>query len=145
MRHRATSLVIFAASLSGCATIYSEPTQPVTFITTCANSTKVIAAQCQISTPKGTRSITTPGVIELSRTDAKVEVICTSANAAVGQTDVKPSDSLIWATNFVPFAIFYGGFITGIVGSVVDSATGASNDFPKSVTVALNCERPVGD
>ena len=122
----------------GCATIYTDPTQSVTFITTCANSTRVVVAQCSITSPRGIQKLNTPGVIELSRSDTRLAIECDSPESGFGRTELRADTSLKWTGNFAPFI---GGISGGIVGGLIDGASGASNEFPKSLTITLNCSR----
>jgi len=134
------SLGVSCLLISGCATIYTDSTQSVTFITTCNGSTKVVPAQCTLVTPRGTQRLTTPGVVELARTDSRVSIECDSAASGLGRAELKSSSNLSWTGNFAPFI---GGIAGGIVGGVVDSVSGASQEFPKSITISLACVSPV--
>jgi hypothetical protein len=122
--------------LNGCATIYTDSTQSVTFITTCANSTRVVPAECAVIGPRGSQRISTPGVISLARTDTKLSVECDSPISGRGRAELAADANFKWTGNFAPFV---GGIAGGIVGGLVDAASGASNEFPRSITIQLNC------
>ncbi len=131
-------LVLPAAAtfLGGCATIYTDSTQSVTFITTCANSTRVVPAECSIVGARGTQKVSTPGVIGLTRADKRLAVSCESPLSGRGHAELIADANFKWTGNFAPFV---GGIAGGIVGGLVDAASGASNEFPKSITIQLNC------
>ena len=130
------SLLVAAALLTGCATIYTDSTQSVTFITTCENSTRVVPAECSIIGARGTQKISTPGVISLARTDTKLSIECDSPISGRGRAELTADANFKWTGNFAPFV---GGIAGGIVGGLVDVASGASNEFPRSITISLNC------
>jgi hypothetical protein len=125
--------------LQGCATIYTDSGQGVTLITTCANSTKVVNSQCTLTTPRGVQTVITPAAVELLRTDKKVIIECDSPETGKGRAELNSSENLKWAGNLTPYNLPWNLFGGAIVGIIVDSATGASSEFPTSLTISLSC------
>jgi hypothetical protein len=138
MQKRAFVFLVLAL-LQGCATIYTDSGQGVTLITTCANSTKVVNSQCALTTPRGIQTVTTPAAVELLRTDKRVTIECDSPETGKGRAELNSSENLKWAGNLTPYNLPWNLFGGAIVGIIVDSASGASSEFPKSLTISLAC------
>lgn len=135
MNIRLMAGLLAMSMISGCASIYTDATQAVTLITTCANSTRVIQSQCTLRTPRGAQTISTPGAVELSRTDQRVSIECESPETGKGRAEISSRENLNWAGNLNPWNLVG----TAIIGIIVDSASGATSEFPKSITIAMAC------
>lgn len=125
--------------VSGCATIYTDSGQGVTLITTCVNSTRVVKSECTLTSPRGSQTVITPAAVELARTDKRVTIECDSRETGKGRAELSSVENLKWAGNLTPYNLAWNLFGGAIVGVVVDSASGASSEFPKSLTISLAC------
>ena len=128
-------LVFVAASIGGCATIYTDSTQPVTVMTVCEGSTRTVKTECELSGSGWRQTIITPSVVEVNRSADRIRIDCASPEIGRGTAELEASSNFKWASNINPFNLVG----TAVVGVLVDYASGASNEFPKSVTIVLRC------
>ena len=108
---------------AGCATIVSGTTQEIALTTPGAEG-----AQCSLTSPDGSYSVVTPGAVTVGRSKHDIKVRCVKPGFSDG-TAVIVSTAEGWtAGNIV---------VGGPVGLITDSATGAQNEYPKKLKVAM--------
>jgi hypothetical protein len=119
-------LVLVAAALlvSGCATVTTGTTQTV------AVMTDPEGADCQFSRDNAlvARVNPTPGVVTVGKSSGKIAVLC--------KKDGYQDTAGELASEFQ--AMTFGNIILGgIIGVVVDAASGAMNKYPESISFTL--------
>jgi len=103
----------------------------VSLITTCEHSTAVVHAQCTLANARGTTTIMTPAAVNIQRSAGDLRIQCDSTSGS-GKAVLQASGKWSTAGNLI-----FGG----IFGVGVDLASGASFQYPKEVTLELQCPR----
>ncbi len=125
------TLVFIALDIAGCATMAGDTDQSVSLITTCEHSTAVVHAQCTLANARGTTTIMTPAAVNIQRSAGDLRIQCDSTSGS-GKAVLQASGKWSTAGNLI-----FGG----IFGVGVDLASGASFQYPKEVTLELQCPR----
>jgi hypothetical protein len=115
---------VAAISLVGCSTITTGTTQSILV------DTKPSGAICRFSRSDREVGVVnpTPGMLMITKDKAPLTVICT-------KSDFYPNTGILLA-NFEPMTL--GNILLGgIVGSLVDVATGANQKYDATLTVTL--------
>lgn len=117
-------LCLTVASLSGCATITTGTTQSILVDTTPAG------AICRFSRSDREVGVVnpTPGMLMVTKDGAPLTVICT-------RTGYYPNTGVLRA-NFEPMT-FGNILLGGIIGIVVDAASGADRKYDATLTVTM--------
>jgi hypothetical protein len=109
----------------GCASVVEGTTQPI-YVTTSPEP----GANCEVSNARGSWPVITPGTVVVKKSDSVLVVHC----AKEGQRDAEeyyaaklPTAALIGA--MIPYA--------GIVSAAVDGSSGASGEYPNTITIIL--------
>jgi len=113
--------------LSGCASIISGVSQPVS-IETRLNGEPVAGVACKLSSNKGTWFVTTPGQVLLHRGFQDLSIACDkpgiTPSISVAQSHVK--------------ALFFGNLLFGgLIGIAVDLGDGAAFDYDDLISVDM--------
>ena len=124
--------VIFALSVTGCASISGEKLQPVS-VQTIQDDKEVAGVTCTLMNDAGTWSVTTPGSVTVHKSTGDLAIDCKKDSNTVGhETLVSKSNGAVWGN------IIAGGGI----GYLVDRSTGAGFNYPDKVTIVL---RKIGE
>ncbi len=118
------ALAAMCATLSACGTIIEGTSQDI------AISSAPDGARCEL-TRKEERltSVTTPGKVTVRKT--KDDILLTCSKAGYQNTSQYLHSGMAAGT--------FGNIIAGgVIGWGIDSATGADNKYPESVTVSLS-------
>ncbi len=119
-------------TVTGCASIAGEKTQPVT-VKTVHDSKEVAGVKCTLMNDAGKWEVTTPGSVTIHKSTGDLAVDCNAdGNTAGHETLVSKSNGAVWGN------IIAGGGI----GYIIDRNTGAGFDYPNSITVVL---RKIGE
>jgi hypothetical protein len=118
-----TVIVLF----SGCASIITGTTQPLT-VTTKQSGTNVVGATCELTNGKGNYYVTTPGTVTVSRSFSDMVVVCKKETLPDANMTVKSS---------VKGMAFGNILLGGVVGVIVDTSTGAAYDYPSSFDLEM--------
>lgn len=123
--------VILLLLLASCASAVEGSKQKINVRTSPAS-----AAECTVTTGTGTtKHFKTPITIEVERSVKPLNIMCESGGQK-GTAKVL-SDISNWG---------YGGAALGVgVGAVVDSATGAANEYPAEVVIKLGEDIKIGE
>ena len=124
MKIGATLAFLAILSLSGCATITTGTTQSILV------DTRPIGAVCRFSRSDREVGVVnpTPGMLFITKDGAPLTVTCTKSG-------YYPNTGALRA-NFQPMA-FGNILLGGIVGIVVDAASGADRKYEAAITVTL--------
>jgi hypothetical protein len=127
------TVVMGAASLTGCASIVSGTSQVVS-VETLHSSGNVAGAMCKLENDKGVYYVTTPGTVTIHRAYGDMNVKCDKPGFDAGLATFKSSTKGMMAGNIV-----FGGFI----GAGVDAASGAAYDYPTLFQVVMGQQAAV--
>jgi hypothetical protein len=115
---------VAVAALAGCATIVHGTTQTVAI-----NTPGVPGAICTLtSNSVGTQTVTTPGVVTLSKGSSSVAVRCSKECYNDGAGVLASNLDGVAAGNIV-----FGG----VIGGGVDAATGALNQYAPQADIVM--------
>ncbi len=119
---RACAIMALVVSLGGCATIINGTEQPV------AVHSNPIGAQCALTREGATIANvkSTPESVIVPKSLSDVLVSCEKPGVGKATALLKSTINPIVAGNIVA---------GGLIGGAVDAASGAMNDYPKSITV----------
>lgn len=120
---------MLSIAITGCATLAGDTVQPITVITTCKGSTKVVEAVCTLINDRGAWFVTTPGAVLVRRTSQDLSIVCTRRGESQGLLLVSSSN-----TGMVSNVL-----IGGVLGIVVDMHSGAGYDYTKEIKLELAC------
>jgi hypothetical protein len=128
MRLHTLALLSAATMATGCASIVSGTSQPVSVETRSADGTQVTGANCRLNNNKGTWFLTSPGSTSVSRSFEALNVQCDKQGLEPGLATVKSSTK----------AMAFGNVLLGgPIGAGVDMATGAAFDYPNLIAVTM--------
>ena len=132
-----TSILLIALPLltTGCASIVSGTSQPISVETLSSSGSALAGASCKLTNNKGTWFVTTPGSATVNRSYEALNVRCEKDGAEPGQSVVNSSTKGMAFGN-----ILFGGPI----GAGVDMASGAAYDYPNLITVMMGSNTTVG-
>jgi hypothetical protein len=121
----AVVLGMVACLVGGCASIADGTTESI-YVTSLPDT----GANCEVTNARGSWSAITPGTVVVKKSDSVLAVHCTKD----GRRDAKeyyaaklPTDALIGA--MIPYA--------GIVSAAVDGSSGASGEYPNTITIIM--------
>lgn len=119
-------------TITGCASIAGEKTQPVTLKAIYDNQ-EVAGVGCTLMNDYGKWAVTTPASVVVHKSTGDLAVDCSKDASTVGhETVVSKSNGAVWGN------IIAGGGI----GYLVDRNTGAGFNYPDSIVVVL---RKIGE
>lgn len=119
-------------TITGCASISGEKTQPVTLKAVYENQ-EVAGVECTLMNDYGKWAVTTPASVVVHKSTGDLAVDCSKDSNTVGhETVVSKSNGAIWGN------VLAGGGI----GYLVDRNTGAGFNYPDSIVVML---RKIGE
>lgn len=124
---------IVAVLLSGCATITKGTTQTVS-----VDTPGVPGATCRLSSQGiGSKTLVTPGVVVLEKSQHAISVQCTKACYNDGVGIISSNTESMTAGNIL---------VGGVVGLGVDAASGAMNKYAEQTQIAMmpiaGCAQP---
>ena len=105
--------------------------QTITILTRCLGTTTSVKASCIVSNDKSHRLVNTPGVAAITRSSAKLVLDCKRDSKSQGTLSVEAKENS---------KILYNFPMGGFVGVAIDLANDANFDYPRALTVDLNCQ-----
>ena len=127
-------LLISAISLNSCATIYTDTKQTMNILTTCRSQSRVIPSECEVNTRKGIFKIFTPSAVQIPRNIERIGISCTVGGIKNPEVTIKSTENWKWAGNVNPLTPSFG-----VIGVVVDVASGSAYQLPSFVRLELKC------
>lgn len=125
---RALAVSPLLALVVGCASITGTTLQSVSVQTVDKENKEVIASACELTNNKGKWFVTTPGSVNINRSNDNLNVLCQKEGHEPGRA------SVVSATKGTMFGnIIFGGGI----GAVVDHNTGAAYEYPNFFKVQM--------
>jgi hypothetical protein len=129
-------LAIFATSLllGGCASITGGSQQSVS-VETRQETAQVSGAACELVNAKGKWFITSPGSVQIQRSNDDLQVTCNKPGLEAGRASV---------VSIVKPGMIGNFFFGGIIGVAIDHASGAAYDYPNMIQVMMGQMTKVG-
>lgn len=115
-------------TLGGCASVVSDKTQPVKVETRDQAGNTIAGAKCDLQNDRGTFHVETPNTVFVRKSSGELIVTCTAPEQP--QADGK----LISRTGG---AVFGNILLGGIIGAVVDTASGVAFNYPEWVQLVF--------
>ena len=128
-----TSLLL--ASLSGCASITGSTTQTISLQARAPDGKEVKEAQCDLINKRGTYFVSTPGTIQISRSNDDIQVTCRKDGYDNGRAAV------VSATKG---SMFGNILLGGGIGLIVDHSNGSAYEYPSFVQVIMGSNVTIG-
>jgi hypothetical protein len=124
MAYKQVAIAATAAfAVTGCASIITGTTQSIAITTP-----PTTRAECTLTSPRGTWTVTTPNTIALEKSKNDIQVLCTKPGFEDAAA-VIPADFQGWTIGNV--------LIGGLIGLGVDAATGAIHEYPNAFQVQM--------
>lgn len=120
--------LVIASLTTGCASITTGQTQPISIETRDSQGQQVSGAACKLVNDKGTYFVTSPGTVGVQRSYNDLSVNCSREKSEPGVVTAKSSTKAMAFGN-----ILFGG----VIGAAVDAGTGAAYDYPSLLTVIM--------
>jgi hypothetical protein len=129
-------LAILATSLilGGCASITGGTQQSVS-VETRQDTAQVSGAACELVNAKGKWFLSSPGSVQIQRSNDDLQVTCNKPGLETGRASVVSIMRPGMVGNF-----FFGG----IIGVAIDHASGAAYDYPNMIQVMMGQMTQVG-
>ena len=134
-------LITLISSTTGCASITGSSDQTIS-IQTFAQTKMLQGVVCEIENDKGKWFVTTPGTVQIDRSNEDLVVICKKDGHDTGMANVVSGAGASVAGN-VGLALLIP--IVGIVGAIVDHSSGATYKYPTNVQVYMGQSVTVQD
>lgn len=128
MTAKLAAIAAMALLASGCSSITGTTGQSVSLQTRDKAGAEVPGAACELTNSKGKWFVTTPGSVQVRRSNDDMIVQCTKAGHETGQASVVSDTKGSMFGNI----IFGGG-----IGAIVDHNTGAAYEYPTLIQVVM--------
>lgn len=128
MKSRFAILASMVMLSTGCSSITGTTGQSVSLQTRDKAGAEVPGAACELTNNKGKWFVTTPGSVQIRRSNDDMLVQCTKTGHETGQASVVSDTKGSMFGNI----IFGGG-----IGAVVDHNTGAAYEYPTLIRVVM--------
>jgi hypothetical protein len=134
-------MITLIISTTGCASITGSSDQTIS-VQTFAKTALLQGVVCEIENDKGKWFVTTPGTVQINRSNEDLVVICKKEGHDMGMANVVSGAGASVAGN-VGLALLIP--IVGIVGAIVDHHSGATYKYPTNVQVFMGQSVTVQD
>ena len=121
--------------LSGCASITGTTNQSVSVQARGNNGKEVKEASCDLINKRGTWFITTPGTVQIQRSNDDLQVTCRKEGFDNGRASVV-SDT--------KGSMFGNILLGGGIGAVVDHNNGSAYEYPSFIQVTMGIDSVIG-
>jgi len=128
------SITIFSF-LSGCASVTGTPNQSISVQARGNNGKEVKEAACDLINKRGTWFITTPGTVQIHRSNDDLQVTCRKEGFDNGRASVV-SDT--------KGSMFGNILLGGGIGAVVDHNNGSAYEYPSFIQVTMGIDSVIG-
>lgn len=133
--HRFVFLITAFSFLSGCASVTGTPNQSVSVQARSSNGKEVKEAACDFINKRGTWFITTPGTVQIHRSDDDLQVTCRKEGFDNGRASVV-SDT--------KGSMFGNILLGGGIGAVMDHNNGSAYEYPSFIQVTMGIDSLIG-
>lgn len=121
--------------LQGCASVTGTPNQSVSVQARASNGKEVKEAACDLINKRGTWFITTPGTVQIHRSNDDLQVTCRKDGFENGRASVV-SDT--------KGSMFGNILLGGGIGAVVDHNNGSAYEYPSFIQVIMGTDTLIG-
>lgn len=121
--------------LQGCASVTGTPNQSVSVQARASNGKEVKEAACDLINKRGTWFITTPGTVQIHRSNDDLQVTCRKDGFENGRASVV-SDT--------KGSMFGNIILGGGIGAVVDHNNGSAYEYPSFIQVIMGTDTLIG-
>lgn len=139
--------ILFAALVSGCASIITSGIQNISVQTLGPEGKEVRSAMCELQNSKGKWLVNSPGTVTVVQSNDDLQVLCNKETNEPGRASLVSSGKSVLLGNL----IFGGG-----IGAIVDHNTGAAYEYPAFIQVLMGAfttiersqtptQQPLGD
>jgi hypothetical protein len=121
--------------MQGCASVTGTPNQSVSVQARASNGKEVKEAACDLINKRGTWFITTPGTVQIHRSNDDLQVTCRKDGYDNGRASVV-SDT--------KGSMFGNIILGGGIGAVVDHNNGSAYEYPSFIQVIMGSDTVIG-
>jgi len=136
-KNSSVAWVCVAASciaLCGCATLEQGSTQRLE-----VKTQPEVNASCVLSSPRGRWSVTTPGSVDVTRSEKDLDISCSRAGYKDGSLSVE-SKRVVCGSGGMAYSCGEPSVVE-LPSILVDNATGAFNRYPDTIEVPMEADR----
>ena len=135
MLFRFVFLLALISLLSACASVTGSPNQSVSVQARASNGKEVKEAACDLINKRGTWFITTPGTVQIHRSNDDLQVTCRKEGFDNGRASVV-SDT--------KGSMFGNIILGGGIGAVVDHNNGSAYEYPTFIQIIMGTDSVIG-
>ena len=135
MIFRFVFLLTLISLLSACASVTGSPNQSVSVQARASNGKEVKEAACDLINKRGTWFITTPGTVQIHRSNDDLQVTCRKEGFDNGRASVV-SDT--------KGSMFGNIILGGGIGAVVDHNNGSAYEYPTFIQIIMGTDSVIG-
>ena len=128
------SIAIFFL-LSGCASVTGTPNQSISVQARGSNGKEIKEAACDLINKRGTWFITTPGTVQIHRSNDDLQITCRKEGFDNGRASVI-SDT--------KGSMFGNILLGGGIGAVVDHNNGSAYEYPSFIQITMGADSVIG-
>jgi len=133
--YRLVFLITIFSFLTGCASVTGTPNQSVSVQARGSNGKEVKEAACDLINKRGTWFITTPGTVQIHRSNDDLQITCRKEGFDNGRASVV-SDT--------KGSMFGNILLGGGIGAVVDHNNGSAYEYPSFIQVTMGIDSVIG-
>ena len=126
-------ILALIVSTSGCAAVTGSTDQTLS-VQAFAKDEQIQGVMCELENDKGKWFVTTPGTVQIDRSNEDLIVICRKEGHETGTANVVSSAGASVAGN-VGLALLVP--IVGIVGALIDHNSGATYKYPTNIQIRM--------
>lgn len=128
MLGRGTFIAASVLLISGCASVVTDKTQPVKVETLDQAGNAIVGTKCELQNDRGAFNVETPNTVFVRKSSGDLVITCKAPDQP--QADAK----LISRTGA---AVFGNIILGGVIGAVVDTASGVAYNYPEWVQLVF--------
>ena len=133
--YRLVFLITIFSFLTGCASVTGTPNQSVSVQARGSNGKEVKEAACDLINKRGTWFMTTPGTVQIHRSNDDLQITCRKEGFDNGRASVV-SDT--------KGSMFGNILLGGGIGAVVDHNNGSAYEYPSFIQVTMGIDSVIG-
>lgn len=135
MRISRTAIGLLSCLFSGCASVTGTTGQSVS-VETRFQEKQVTGASCELSNNKGKWFVSTPGSVQIRRSNDDLVVVCSKEGLGTGNAAIASETK---------GSMFGNILLGGGIGAIVDHNSGAAYEYPTFIQVMLNAITPAAN
>lgn len=128
-------LITIFSLLSGCASVTGTPNQSISVQTRGSNGKEIKEAACDLINKRGTWFITTPGTVQIQRSNDDLQITCRKEGFDNGRASVISDTKDSMFGNIV---------LGGGIGAIVDHNNGSAYEYPSFIQITMGADSVIG-